>query len=172
MTSNKYEMEVEKGLEKENPEFYNGLKIILKEFQEHLISKGIIDNSNYKSYVGLLDNIRDDEDKEFEIEYNIGDSIQKLAKGIKYEGLSPENFVNGIKYFNGTDSKSFLFNEKVSELTEKKEKFNRSVYADILVEVYDEKDFQLPMVKLKIFRFLDPNSDFVIYTYVGKPNPE
>ena len=165
-------MELEKGLEKENPEYYDGLKIILKEFQEHLISKGIIDNSNYKSYVGLLDKISSDKDKELEINYNIGDSVQKLAKGIKYEELSPENFVNAMRYFNETDSKSFVFNEKMSELIKKKEELNRSIFADLLLKVYDEKDFELPMVKLKIFRFLDPNSDVIYYIYAGRPNPE
>ncbi len=42
VTSNKYEVEVEKGIAKENPEYYAGLKTILWEFQEHLISSGII----------------------------------------------------------------------------------------------------------------------------------
>lgn len=172
MISNKFETEFEKVIEQENPEYYNGLKTTLKEFQEHLISKHIINSSDYKSYAGLLDKIRADKDKEYEIEYNISDSLQKLAKGLKYEGPSPESFVKGMKYFNETDSKSFLFNERVSELIRKKEEYNRSVFADILLEIYNEEDFELPMIKLKFFRFLDPNSDFVVTTYLGKPNPE
>lgn len=172
MTSNKFETEFEKGIEQENPEYYNGLKTILEEFQEHLISKHIIDSPDYKSYVGLLDKIRVDKDKEYEIEYNIGDSLQKLAKGLNYEGPSAESFAKGMKYFNATDSKSFLFNEIVSELIRKNKEYNRSVVATILLEIYDENDFQLPMTKLKFFRFLDPKSDFVVTVYAGKPNPE
>ncbi|MFS4492403.1 hypothetical protein [Maribacter sp. 2308TA10-17] len=165
-------MEFEKGIEQENPEYYKGLKTILKEFQEHLISKHIIDNSDFKNYAELLDKISVDKDKEYEIEYNISDSLQKLAKGLNYEGPSPESFVKGMKYLNATDSKSFLFNEKVSELIRKKEEYNRSVVATILLEIYDENDFELPMIKLKFFRFLDPNSNFVVTTYMGKPNLE
>jgi hypothetical protein len=172
VTSNKYEAELEKGLEKENAEYYNGLKLILGEFQEHLISKGIVENSNYKSYAGLLGKIHADKDKEFEIEYNIGDSLQKLVKGLNYEGPSPESHANGLRYFNGNDSKDFLFYEKVSALNEKKEEWNRSIIADIMLQVYDEKDFELQLTKLKFFRFLDPNSDFVVYIYAGKPSPE
>ena len=172
MTSNKYEVEFEKGLEKENPEYYKGLKLILKEFQEHLISNGIVENSSYKSYAGLLDKIRADKDKEFEIKYNIADSLQKLVKRLNYEGPSAESVVNAMEYYNETDSKSFVFSEKMSELIEKKEEFNRAILADLLLKVYDGKDFELPMVKLKFLRFLDPKSDVIFYSYTGRPNPE
>jgi hypothetical protein len=172
VTSNKFEAEFEKGVEHENPEYYNGLKTILKEFQKHLISKGIIASSNYKSYAGLLDKIRADKDKKYEIEFNISDSLQKLAKGLNYEGPSLESFVKGIRYFNATDSKSYLFHEKVSKLAQENKEINRSVLATILLEIYNENDFELLMVKLKVFCFIDPKSDFNIFLYVGKPNPE
>ncbi len=57
VTSNKYEIEVEKGLAKENPQYYNGLKIILQEFQEQLFSKGIIEQNISESYIGILEQI-------------------------------------------------------------------------------------------------------------------
>ena len=172
MTSNNYEVEFEKGLEKENPEYYKGLQSILKEFEEHLISKGIIENSSYKSYTGLLNEIRANKDKALAIQYTIGDSLQKLTKALAYEGPSPESVVHAMEYYNETDSKSFVFSEKMSELIEKKVAFNRAIFADVLVTVYDEKDFELPMVKLKILRFLDPKSDVILHIDAGRPHPE
>ena len=172
LSSNKFELELEKGIEQENPEYYNGLKTILEEFQEHLISKGIIENSDYKSYVGLLNEIRSDKQKEYKIDINIQASLQKLTMRLNYKGTSPEIFANGMQYFNETHSKSYLFNQKVSKLAQENKEFNRSIYASILLEVYDENDFVLPMVKLNFFRLLDPHSDFVVTTYVGTPNPE
>ncbi|SMC71402.1 hypothetical protein SAMN05660703_2352 [Cellulophaga tyrosinoxydans] len=172
MSSNKFELELEKGIEQENPQYYNGLKTILKEFQEHLISKGIIENSDYKSYVGLLNEVSLDKHKEYKIDFNIEDSLQNLAKRLNYKGPSPEILAKRVKYFNETHSKSFLFNQKVSKLARENKEFNRFIYASILLEIYDENDFVLPMVKLNFFRLLDPNSDFVVTTYVGKGYPE
>ncbi len=172
MSSNKYELNIEEELEKENPEYYEGLKIILNEFQEHLISKGIIVDSNYSSYAKLLNEIRADRDKVFEIGFNIGDSLQNLSRKFNYDGLSPINFAKGMKYLNATNSKSFVFNEKVSELVRKNNELNRSEIATILLDVYNENDFELPMVKLKFFRFLDPKSNLVFYAYIGPPTPK
>lgn len=172
LSSNKFELELEKGIEQENPEYYNGLKTILEEFQEHLISKGIIENSDYKSYVGLLNEIRSDKQKEYKIDINIQDSLQKLTMRLNYKGPSPECLANGVQYFNETYSKRYLFNEKVSKLAQENKEFNRSIFASILLEVYDENDFKLPMVKLEFFSLLDPHSDFVVTTYVGNGYPE
>lgn len=172
MTSNNYEVAFEKAIEKAHPEYCKGLQSMLKEFEAHLISKGIIENASYKSYAALLNEIRADKDKAFEIKYNIADSLQKLAKGLDYEGPSPESVAHAMAYYNETDSKSFVFNEKMSELIDKKVEINRAIFADVLLTVYDEKDFELPMVKLKILRFLDPKSDVMYHIYVGEPHPE
>ncbi len=172
VTSNKYEVEVEKGIAKENPEYYAGLKTILWEFQEHLISSGIIKNNDYESYVGLLEQIRLDNKKEFDITYSLSDALEGLIQRLYSDGLSVKSSIIGKKYFNITDSKSFLYNQKVSELIAKKEDLNRSTHANAILQVYDEKDFELPLIKLKIFRFLDPNSDGIMYIYLGRPNPE
>ncbi|MBD0852084.1 hypothetical protein [Maribacter arenosus] len=165
-------MEEEKGIAKENPEYYTGLKTILWEFQEHLISSGIIKNNDYESYIGLLEQIRMDDKKEFDITYNLSDALEGLIQHLNNDGLSVKSSIIGNKYFNYTDSKSFLFNQKMSELIAKKEDLNRSTLANVILQVYDEKDFELPLIKLKIFRFLDPNSDNIMYIYAGRPSPE
>ena len=172
VTSNKYEVEEEKGIAKENPEYYAGLKTILWEFQEHLISSGIIKNNDYESYIGLLEQIRLDNKKEFDIKYRLSDALEGLIHRLNSDGFSVKSSIIGNKYFNATDSKSFLFNQKMSELIAKKEDLNRSTLANVILQVYDENDFELPLVKLKIFRFLDPNSDNIMYIYAGRPNPE
>jgi hypothetical protein len=172
VTTNKYEVEMDKGLAKKNLEYYNGLKSILAEFQEHLISQRIIENNDYQSYVGLLKQLGSNSKKEFDITYNLKDSIEKLGQRYNSEALSAESFFSGTSHLDFRESKNFLFHQKMSELFAKKEDLNHSTLANVILQVYDEKDFELPLIKLKIFRFLDPNSDGIMYIYVGRPNPE
>ncbi len=172
VTSNKYEIEVEKGLAKENPQYYNGLKIILQEFQEQLFSKGIIEQNISESYIGILEQIVADSEKEFEITYNLNDSLKVLNKTLNKDEISVESSVTTMKYFNINNSKIFLLNQKISEIINNDKDINRSTYARLIMEVFDEKDFELPLIKLKLFRLIDPNSDSVFYVYVGRPNPE
>ncbi|WP_281540576.1 hypothetical protein [Maribacter aestuarii] len=83
-----------------------------------------------------------------------------------------ESALIGQEHLNMDNSKNFLMNQKASEIINQGQEITRSRYATLLLETYDEKDFELRLVKLKILRFLDPNSDLVYYVYAGKPRPE
>ncbi len=172
VTTNKYEVEIDKLLAEKNPEYYDGLKDILSEFQKSLISKSIIVDSTFKSYVRLLKQISEDDKLEFDITYDLNDSLEGLGEGLFKVIPSIESAVIGQNYLNINNSKDFLFNQKVSEMVKNGQELNRSKFANLILEIYDEKDFKLPLIKLKVFRFLDPNSDYDIYIYAGRPNPE
>jgi hypothetical protein len=74
-----------------------------------------------------------------------------------------------INYRNKAQAKSIVFNQRASEITAKKREFFRSDYASLLLEVYDKKDLRLPTIRTQLYRFLDPNTDYILYTYIGKP---
>lgn len=167
MSQDKYEVELDRIISKENPEYYNQLKIILKEFQEHLISSGVIKNGDYSSYHKLLKQIQSGNKKDFNITYNIGDSL-KLLNNDRFQ----KTLINNIRLLNHNESKSSLFQKKLSELKKIKKKFNCSDFAKLLLDIYEKDDYDLPLVRLKLFKFLDPNTDSIIYIFAGKPNPE
>ena len=171
VTTNKYELEFDKLLAKKSPEYYDVLINILSQFQESLISSNIIENNNYQSYIGLLNRISEDDKLEFDITYDLKGSLEGHVDGLN-KAFSTESTLIAQNYLNIHNSKNFLFSQKVSEMTQNGQRLNRSTLADLILEVYDEKDFELPLVKLKFFRFLDPKSDFVVYTYGGRPTPE
>lgn len=172
MTTNEYEVEIDKLLAEKNPDYYDGLKKILSEFQKGLISKGIIADGTYQSYVGLLKQISEDDRMEFEIEYDLKRALKQLGEGITKNMPSIESTLLARNYWNIENSKGFLFNQKVSELFQNGQELNRSIFSELMLDTYSEDDFQLPLIKLKIFRFLDPNSESIMYIYAGRPNPE
>lgn len=172
MTTNEYEVEIDKLLVEKNPDYYDGLKKILSEFQKGLISKGIIVDGTYQSYVGLLNQISEDDKMEFQIEYDLKQALKGLGEGITKIMPSIESTLLAQNYSNIENSKDFLFNQKVSELFKNGQELNRSIFSELILDTYSEDDFQLPLIKLKIFQFLDPNSDSIMYIYVGRPNPE
>lgn len=164
MSADKYEIELDKLIAKKHPKYYNSLKTILVKFQEHLISNKVLKNSEYRSYVRLLKQIQSNNNKKLEITYNIGDSISR----IKSDDIE-NTILNNLKSLNILKSKSVLFQVKVSELMKRKKKLNRSDIAKVFLDTYEENDYELPLIKLKLFKFLDPNTDDVIYIFAGKP---
>lgn len=172
MKTNEYEVEIDKLLLEKNPDYYDGLKKILSEFQKDLISKGIIVDGTYQSYVGLLKQISEDDKMEFQIEYDLKLALKGLGEGITKIMPSIESTLLAQNYSNIENSKDFLFNQKVSKLFKNGQELNRSIFSELILDTYSEADFQLPLIKLKIFRFLDPDSDGIMYIYVGRPNPE
>ena len=167
---NKYEVELTKHLEKENIEFYNGLIKILNEFERHLISQGVIKSEGYEDYVKLLEQIHTNEEKELNITYNLNESFKALINQLNVdEHTLFVHLPNGIKDLNSKNSKTLLFNEKAMELA-KNNNFNRSSIAELFLDVYDAEDFKLPVIKLKVFKFLDPNFDSIVHLYVKKTN--
>ncbi|WP_343486850.1 hypothetical protein [Allomuricauda sp. d1] len=172
MTSNQYGVEIDKLLQNKNPDYHNGLKNILSDYQQELISKGIIPDGTYQSYAGLLKQISTEEKPELSIAYDLKESLEGLGNGISKIMPSIESSLIAKNYLNPDNSKDFIFNQKISELVQNGQEMDRSIFARTLLEVYDEKDFELPLVKLKFFRFLDPKSDFIVYSYIGRPNPK
>ena len=172
MTTNKYEVEFEALFKNKNPEYYKELTKILSDFQNHLISTGIIENNKYINYVKLLKKISKDDKLKLNIDYDLKGSLVGFVEGLNKVMPSIESALIGQKYLNIDSSKNFLFSQKASELIQQGQELNRSKFADLILEIYDENDFDLTFVKLKILRFLDPNSNFVFYTYAGKPRPE
>ncbi|WP_337301838.1 hypothetical protein [Sediminicola sp. 1XM1-17] len=172
VTSNIYEVEIDKLLAKKNPNYYDGLARVLSEFEKGLISKGIIVDGTYQSYVSLLKQISKDDKMEFEIEYDLKQALEGLGEGITKIIPSIETSLISQKYLNIENSKGSLFNNKVSELFQNGKELNRSIFSELILDTYGEDDFQLPLIKLKILRFLDPNSDSIMYIYAGRPYPE
>ncbi|MEH6514857.1 hypothetical protein [Maribacter arcticus] len=79
MTTNEYEVEIDKLLAEKNPDYYDGLKKILSEFPKSLISKGIIVDGTYQSYAGLLKQISEDDKMAFQIEYDLKRVLKRLG---------------------------------------------------------------------------------------------
>ena len=172
VTSNQYEIEIDNLLQKKNPEYYNGLKNILLEYEEELIAKQIILDRTYQSYAELLKQIFEGERPNFSISYDLQNSLKQLGDGISAIMPSIESSLISKKYLNLNHSKDFIFNQRISEMAHNGIELNRSSFAKTFLQVYDEKDLDLPMVKLKILRFIDPKLDLIVYTYIGKPNPK
>ncbi|WP_350290418.1 hypothetical protein [uncultured Croceitalea sp.] len=165
VSSDKYEVELDKLIAKEYPKYYNSLKTILGKFQEHLISNKVLKNSEYSSYVRLLKQIQSNNNEKLNITYNIDDFISRIKSG-DIEKI----IMNNLKSLNISESKNALFQVKLTELMKRKKKLNRSDIAKVFLDTYEENDYELPMVKLKLFKFLDPNTNDVIYIFAGKPN--
>lgn len=172
MKTNSYEVEIDKLLSEKNPEYYSGLKATLSEFQNELISKQLIADGAYSSYVELLKKIRDNDKFEFDITYNLKEKLEGLGEGISKIMHSLESSLLAQNYLNIKNSKNFSFNQKISELINNGHKLNRTEFANLILDVYNQEDFELLLIKLKILRFIDPKSDFVVMLYAGKPNPE
>lgn len=169
MTTNKYEVEFDKLLAKKNPAYYDHLKSTLDRFQESLVLNNVIDEINYQSFVNLLERIHKDENWKLKTDNHINEELHGLGKDLIGLFHTIEHSVIAQKYLNIDHSKTILITQQVSKMAENGQQYNRSNTAELLLKVYDERDFELPMVKLKIFRFLNPHPDDVIYIAVGKP---
>ena len=138
--------------------------------RNRLISKQLIADGTHKSYVGLLKKISENDKFEFDIAYNLKKKLEGLGEGITKIIPSIESSVLAQKYLNIENSKNFSFNQKIGELVNNGQKLNRSMFANLIMDVYDQEDFEILLIKLKICRFIDPKSDFAVTVYAGKPN--
>lgn len=172
MTTNTYEVETDKLLAKRNPDYYNGLKKILSEFEEHLISNKVISEATYQNYMGLLEQIIADDKISFKIKYNLQEAFNQLNSGQQEIKFSTEKSILAGKFLNNEHSKIFLFQQRANEVFFNSKKINRSEIAQLMLETFNEEDFQLPQIKLIILRFLDVKSKGVMYFFAGRPNPE
>ncbi|WP_405409919.1 hypothetical protein [Maribacter sp. Asnod1-A12] len=168
-TNMTYDEAINSAIEKEYPEYHAALLTILDDFEKELISKNIITDGTYKNYVSLLNEISNDSTYEIVSDFALGDSLKINAKRYKYKLAQTMKTVPLIQYRNKAQPKSILFNQRASEITKEKGKFNRSDYASLLLEVFNEEDFQLPTIRTQLYRFLDPNTEHTYYTYIGQP---
>ena len=168
--NNKYETTFDKALEKQNSKYFRELKGILEDYEEHLIENEIIPNKNFDSYVRLLKQISKDSGKDFGLTYNLGISLEKLEQKHQIEQDLLKIGVNIHKNLNSLESKTRLYGQKIRET--KDAELNRARLAEIILEVFDEKDFDLTTVKIKIFKILNPNSEMHFFKYVSKPTRE
>ena len=172
MLTNAYELEIDKLLADKNPDYYSGLRKTLSEFHQELITKGLIENASYQSYLALLKQISKGDKFNFDIEYDLKERLEELGEGITTIMPSIESSVIAQNYLNIENSKNFTFNQKISKLVNDGHELNRSKFADLIMETYDQNDFELLLIKLKIFRFIDPKSDLAVMVYAGKSNPK
>jgi len=170
MTTNRYEVEINKLFAKKNPTYHSKLKNILSKFQDGLIANNIIVDSTYNSYVRLLKQMGTENQFEFEMNYDLKEALDGHGEAIGKFIPSPESSLIVKNYFNNNSSKESAFNQKVLESIDNEQKLNRATIANLIMEFYDEKDFELPLVKLKVFQFLDPNADYITTIFIGKPN--
>ena len=172
MASNTYEYEMDRLLAAGGPAYYTALNEAISEFEDALIAGKIIPNNSFKSYEHLLNEIEKGYEFNLETAFDPNASLEKMGFVLESVMLSSEGIMIATKYANKDTSKSFRFNQKVSELIDEGRQLSRSRVAGLYLEVYDDIDFKFPLVKLKICKFLDPNTDSIIYIYMDKPKGE
>lgn len=169
MINKTYDEAINNAIAKQYPEYHTGLIKVLDDFEKELISKKVITDGTHENYVNLLNEISNDSTYEIVSDYALGDSLKINSKRYNYELINIMKTVPLINYRNKAQAKSIVFNQRASEITAKKREFFRSDYASLLLEVYDKKDLRLPTIRTQLYRFLDPNTDYILYTYIGKP---
>ena len=169
MTNETYDEAINNAIAKQYPEYHTALLKVLDDFEQELIIKKVVSNGSYENYVNLLTKISNDSTYEVVSDFALGDSLSLNSKRYNYELKNIMKSVPLISYRNKAQPKSIAFNQRASEIAAKKREFYRSDYASLLLEVYDEEDFQLPSIRTQLYRFLDPNTNHIFYIYVGKP---
>ncbi|TDT47538.1 hypothetical protein CLV90_1614 [Maribacter spongiicola] len=169
MINKTYDEAFNDAIAKQYPEYHTALLKVLDDFEQELIIKKVVSDGSYKNYVNLLKEISKDSAYEIVSDFALGDSLTLNSQHYNYELAKTMKTMPLIHYRNIAQSKSMLFNQRVSEITTKNGGFSRSNYASLLLEVYNEEDFQLPTIRTKLFRFLDPNTNDRLYIYMGKP---
>ncbi|WP_324028313.1 hypothetical protein QSV08_10410 [Maribacter sp. BPC-D8] len=168
-TNETYDEAINNAIAKQYPEYHTALLKVLDDFELELIIKKVVSDGSYQSYVNLLTKISNDSTYEVVSDFALVDSLSLNSKRYNYELKNIMKSVPLISYRNKAQPKSIAFNQRASEIAAKKKEFSRSDYASLLLEVYDEKDFQIPTIRTQLYRFLDPNTNHIHYIYMGKP---
>ena len=156
-------------LAKDNPEYYNGLKEILVDFEAELIERKYLEIGSYTSYVKLLHEISEQENNTLELDYHLNDSIKQLRQDSNYEGSSLLKRRAVQMYLDTAQNKLGRFEQKLRTVYLSKEQLSKKDVINALIESYGEGDFTLPTIQLKFAQYIDPNSSGVRYIYVGGP---
>lgn len=159
---NKHEVEIDRVLKKENPKYYQALKSLLKEFENYLVRNKIVEDPTYKSYQKLLKILKESNDETVPIKFHLGDTLEVLVKEYELRYDSMEYFKLG-QYYNLKQSKEYYFNNIWAQKGSKEGGYRLPEILETFLEVYGEADLKLPLVKLKLFRYLDPSIDAVVY---------
>jgi len=158
-----YDEAINNTIEKEYPEYYSALLEILDDFELELISKKVIAEDTYENYVKVLNEICRDSTYRVVNNFALGDSLTLNSKRYNFELINIMKTVPLINYRIKVQAKSIIFNQRASEITANKRRFSRSDYASLLLEVDDDEDFQLPTIRTQLYRFLDPNTDYLLH---------
>ncbi len=167
--TNSYEVAFDQLFAAEAPSYYKGLQTILYEFQEELVSKGLLKNDSYESYWKLLKEVRDDGKIRIEPEFDLDAKVQQLGNGIEKVYLSTKSSVISRKYLNTEHSKDYVFMQQLTELAREGVKVDRPKYVELMMKVYNYEDFKLPLIKLRLMRCIDPKTELNFVVYLGKP---
>mgnify|MGYP001794549028 FL=1 len=168
MASNQYELEMDQLLLNTNPEYYQKLKNILLEYQNILISEGILRNTTFKEMTALLNSNVDIPETSFDLAAKLSelkDDISEILISIEASKITQD-------FYNTKTSKDYVFHQKITKRVQNGIELNRSFIAHCLLKVYDENDYELPLTQLKFLRFLHPKTDLISYVYLGPPNTD
>ncbi|WP_423998474.1 hypothetical protein [Maribacter sp. IgM3_T14_3] len=158
VTNKTYDEAFNDAIAKQYPKYHTALLKVLDDFEQELIIKEVFSDGSFENYVKVLTKISKDSTYKVVSEYAIGDSVIKISKHYKIDYMSILTSDEVLSY-SDNNAKNLLLNEKSSAIAMKNGGLTYSDYASILLEVYDERDFQLPIIKLKIFKFIDPNTN-------------
>lgn len=167
MKPNQFEIEFNRLLKEENPGFYNELNAFISDYEKELIANRILLDGSYKSYVQLLSQIAKEERANFVLSPYLNDTLKKLGEGVGKIMFPVEGVLIAKGISNAIFSKGHVFTSKILAMVNEGISVDKSILAKTFLEVYDEEDLKLPLVKLKIFGFLDSKKDHIIYTYIG-----
>lgn len=163
LPSNEHEVEVDSVLKKENPEYYYALKSLLIEFEDYLVASNIVVDQNYNSYKKLLNKLEESKDETLPIDFHLGgDSLEVLVKEYDLRYDSRTIFSNA-RFYNLKQSKEYYFNQMWAKKASREKGYRLTEILETFFKVYDAADLKLPLVKLKLFRYLDPSIDAVVY---------
>lgn len=170
MLNNQYERAFDQALKEQNKDYFVDLNGVLKDFEKYLIEAKILSDDKYSSYVNLLKQISLNPEKDFGVSYNLDECLDELSTKYEIENDLVSIGIKINKYLDSRKSKTHLYGKKIKETSEGE--LNRARIASILLEVFDENDFELSMVKLKFFKILNPKSELVFYKFNGKTGQE
>ncbi|MEJ1223105.1 hypothetical protein [Sediminicola sp. 1XM1-17] len=170
VSNHSYETLYEKELAKENPDYFQELERVLYEFQDHLIEKGIIAHADHKSYRRLLRKIQQENRKEFNISYDLHGALKNISTLKNKNGISMQGRAKLQKQHHRKGFPEPFLSDQDLEVNHGK--LNDALIAKRFLEYYGKKDYNRPLVRLKLFQFLSPNSEGVRYYYLGRPSKE
>lgn len=130
------------------------LNLIMADFQNHLIEKGILQSSDSKSYYDLYKNIADSGTYDFTNEFNFAEKISFLNRKNSEENQGLVNCHREIfqseKYL---DSKLYEFTKEMQSL--RNHKVTPLIIAKTTTKYLSEEDFELEYNRFNTLMFIE-----------------